>query len=464
MTLRVLEFNDTGLRMSDESGIVISSPGYALVMPKQIAFGEAARAQSRINPLNSYNQFWHKLSLDPFARPVAHYRHNADLAYSHLQDLAVASQYEGDVVLAVPGSFTREQLAILLGLMKQSPFRVAGIIDASLAAAIDHADAEGVLHADLHLHHMVLSRLHRSGNELRRDEVVVLPGTGWVNLSESLLQLVTSAFIAQCRFNPQHNADSEQQLLDLLPHWLEEEQADLSAGGESERTHLQIRLSHNTTVHEASLARGSLTARLQSAYQKIAQQLQQLDPSGNFPVLVSDRLQRLPGLMAALTAKGMQREVLPLAADAVSSACLRYQDVLTGQQGGVHFVSRMHRKSPHSHPAPAPDTLLTPAPTHLLLEHQARPLSSGLQICLTRRQASPSLMLVRKDVQEAISDAQVLGTIEKEHHHYHISGGALLARNGRTLGEKERLALGDVLTVQGVDTPITLIRMLEHDD
>ncbi len=81
MTLRVLEFNDAGLRVSDDSGVLFSSPGYALVDGKRIEFGENARKESRLNPLNCYNQFWHKLNLDPLARPVAHNRHNADIAF-----------------------------------------------------------------------------------------------------------------------------------------------------------------------------------------------------------------------------------------------------------------------------------------------------------------------------------------------------------------------------------------------
>ena len=217
MSLRVLEFNDAGLRLSDEQGIVLSSPGYALVLPKRIEFGEKALAHSRINPLNSYNQFWHKLSLDPFSRSIAHYRHNADLAFSHLQDLAETAQLEGDVLLAVPGSFSREQMGILLGLIRQGPFRAVGIVDSGLAATVDQAYEESLIHVDLQLHQVVLSKLQRSGDELRRDSVVVVPGTGWVNLTDSLIQLATNAFIQQCRFNPQHNAESEQMLLDGIP-------------------------------------------------------------------------------------------------------------------------------------------------------------------------------------------------------------------------------------------------------
>ncbi len=46
MTLRVLELNDAGLRLSDESGVLLSSPGYALVLPRGIEFGERARARA----------------------------------------------------------------------------------------------------------------------------------------------------------------------------------------------------------------------------------------------------------------------------------------------------------------------------------------------------------------------------------------------------------------------------------
>ena len=45
MTLRVLELNDAGLRLSDESGVLLSSPGYALVLPR-VAEGKARAASS----------------------------------------------------------------------------------------------------------------------------------------------------------------------------------------------------------------------------------------------------------------------------------------------------------------------------------------------------------------------------------------------------------------------------------
>ena len=306
MTLRVLELNDAGLRLSDESGVLLSSPGYALVLPRGIEFGERARGQSRLNPLQCFNQFWHKLSLDPFARPVGHFRHNADIAFSHLQDLAATAELAGDVLLAVPGSFSRQQLGILLGLLKQSPLKAVGIVDSSLAAVLEQTSQDNVIHADLHLHQVVLTRLQRQGDDVVRENVALVPGAGWVNLSDSLLQLFTSAFIQQCRFNPQHNAESEQKLLDGLPAWLLED-GELEAGNpgsaeEEARPSLLIRLEHNNTVHQARLPRSALQSRLLPSYQKVLQQILALDPLGSSTLLVSERLQALPGFVDYLRA------------------------------------------------------------------------------------------------------------------------------------------------------------------
>ena len=114
-----------------------------------------------------------------------------------MQDLAATAELAGDVLLAVPGSFSRQQLGILLGLLKQSPLKAVGIVDSSLAAVLEQTSQENVIHADLHLHQVVLTRLQRQGDDVVRENVALVPGAGWVNLSDSLLQLFTTAFIQQ---------------------------------------------------------------------------------------------------------------------------------------------------------------------------------------------------------------------------------------------------------------------------
>lgn len=443
MSLRVLEFNDAGVRLSDENGLLLSSPGYALVLPKQIEFGESARQQSRINPLNSYNQFWHKLSLDPFARPLAHYQHNAHLAFSHIEALANTAQKEGDVLLAVPGSFSREQMAILLGVMQKSPFRAVGIVDAALAAVVEHSDGDVVIHADLQLHQVVLTKLQRNGADLQRESVVVVPGTGWVNISDSLIQLATNAFIQQCRFNPQHNAESEQMLLDAVPHWLQEELLEatqpFAAVGEADETRrsLQIRLSHKNSVHEASLPRNSLATRLHSYYQKIAQQLALLDPTGRAPLLLSDRMQILPGLQQALQGLEGQRPLRLLPENTIAASSLRFADSLVSEPDAVHFVSAL--RAPTASVTGAVAAQVQPAPTHLLMQHRARRLQDGLQVC-------PGVQLRERNGR------------------FLLHASAAVQLNGKTLSAPQVLHLGDVIRAEGMADAITLVWVEGSDE
>jgi hypothetical protein len=437
MTLRVLEFNDAGIRVSDDKGVLLSSPGYALVSGKRIEFGEHARKQSRLNPLNSYNQFWHKLSLDPFARPVAHYRHNADIAFSHLQDLAAATELKGDVLLAVPGSFSRQQLAILLGLIKQCSFRAVGIVDAGLAAALDQTHSDSVIHADLQLHQVVLSKLTRQGGELVRESVVQVPGTGWVNLSNSLLQLMNGAFIQQARFNTQHNAESEQMLLDGLPGWL---RADPDADDEETRGNLLVSLRHNNSLHQARLPRSSLHTRLQPFYQKIQQELAQLDPEARSRLLVSDRLQHLPGFSDEFSQQGWR--ISTLAEDAIGAACLRYHEALRSAPEAAHFVTRL--RTPGAQGSAQPHAAPLPEPTHVLAGHRARPLADGLLLQHLLPSASG----------EIISDGV----------HYSVrNAGSNVLINNTGLRPLQRLLTGDRIHLTDGKGSVELIQV-QHGD
>ena len=135
MTFKVIEINDIGIKVSNEQELMLTSPGYAHIEKKEIEFGSGAKHRAKLDPTSSFNQFWQSLNLEPLPHPVAHYRHFADIAYSHLKSLAEEANIDGDIVLAVPGSYGNQELGILLGLIKQCPFNVIGIVDIAVIAA-----------------------------------------------------------------------------------------------------------------------------------------------------------------------------------------------------------------------------------------------------------------------------------------------------------------------------------------
>ncbi len=161
MSLKVIELNDNALRVGDESGILVESPGFALAGNKQLQLGEIAKQQARLQPTNSYNKYLHELSLDPISHAVG-IRHAADIAYAHLLHLAEEGGVDADMIFAVPGNFTHQQLAILLGLAKSSPFNTIGMVDSALGAAYWAGYAESIIYAEMQLHQVVLTKDYRA--------------------------------------------------------------------------------------------------------------------------------------------------------------------------------------------------------------------------------------------------------------------------------------------------------------
>ncbi|MGI9250120.1 MAG: hypothetical protein ACR2PR_02835 [Pseudohongiellaceae bacterium] len=317
--MKVIEFNDRAITLGDEHGIILRSPGFALATGKTLQLGETAQHQARLHPTSSFNKFWQDLSLESIPHNAA-VRHNADLAYAHLKYIAEAAELEGDTVFAVPGNFTRQQLAILLGLAKQTPLKPVGIIDSALATVIGDASGSSIVYADIQLHQVLLSHLIPDGDHLKLQAVVQIPGVGSQDFTEQMMQLATTLFIQQCRFNPQHNAESEQQLCNQLPHWLSD--YDDSATAKSENIVLELKTT--SQVHTAKLPRESLLQTLRSNYQKIDQHIEALATPATTPttqLLISPALAALPALSHSLTRTatvldepGLSRNCVALAA------------------------------------------------------------------------------------------------------------------------------------------------------
>ena len=58
MSLKVIELNDYAIKVGDETGIIVQSPGFALASGKELELGESAEQQARLQPTNSYNKYW----------------------------------------------------------------------------------------------------------------------------------------------------------------------------------------------------------------------------------------------------------------------------------------------------------------------------------------------------------------------------------------------------------------------
>ena len=88
MSLKIIELNDIGITVGDETGVITRSPGFALAAGNSLELGEAAEQQARLQPTNSYNKYWHELSMEPLSHSRG-IRHFADIAYAQLLHLSL---------------------------------------------------------------------------------------------------------------------------------------------------------------------------------------------------------------------------------------------------------------------------------------------------------------------------------------------------------------------------------------
>ncbi len=457
MSLRVLELNDQGLSLSDGEQELVRSPAFVLAENGRLLFGEEAAGRSRINPVDCNNRFWYELNMDPLNRPLAHFRHHADIAHAHLQHLAQSGAdgagedraSGGEVIVAVPPSFDREQLRVLAAILDHSDFTPLAMVDASVAQAAARAGEGPVVLLDMQLHQMLLSVIAVEDGMVLRRHRVRMPGLGWDHLGNALMQLLTDTFIRQSRFNPQHNAEWEQYLFNALPGWLQQE-----AGPDDT---LSLEIDTGSSVYRAELTRTAIHARLRSDYERLLQHLEDL-PEPVAGLLYTERCAGLPGfrsfLQSALPESLPAGE--PLGRRQLVDNCLQAQDFLIAEPDALHYITALPQPGStepavevQSVPAPTDDEV----PTHLLLAGQARPLGRGLLLCQSGRELC--LLPVDAEVQ-----GRLLGKILAADGQFHVQAenGALRLETDDNTQRAARA--GDRLLVEdGSDAAMQLIRV-----
>lgn len=458
MTVGIIELNDAGIRVGRSDGAnsqLAESPGVAVVGRKNLLLGEAALRQSRLQPVETNSLFWHRLSAEPLSLQNNHYRHHADLAYSHLLSLHEAIPDCDEVIFALPGSFSREQMSLLLGIVGQCPFNAVGLVDSAVAASADRARAASVIHVDLQLHQCVFTRL-QAEQEVQRTLVEVLPNCGLFTLRDQWAKAIADQFIDQSRFDPLHSATTEQSLYDQLPNWLQQSR-------ENNELFLEV------SGKNIKLTRDQLVSAVWDIYRQIVGKAEQL-ARGNSQILLGDRLAALPGLAASFdTGLGQSTEALPV--EAIMRGVRRHMDAIKSPPDQLSFVQSLPAAEvqPPSTEAQTNSTEVQPRTTddkstaetrtetratHVLLDKRAYPLEGDiLYVDLkSQRLASESSGL----------DAQC--TIRRQGDEFVLIPryNTKLAVNGHAINDNKSLRNGDTVAIEGQPSQaVTLIEVVQ---
>ncbi len=430
-----LELVDAALVAVRDGARVAASPGVALLDPQGLLVGEAAVAAVRLQPVLAADRFWSDLAADSQAPTTGLAVSNADLAHAHLSLLWNSIGKPGDqVVLAVPGTMSLQQIGLALGIAKCIAMPVAGVVDAAVAACADLPAHATVLHLDIHLHQAVLTQL-QGASLLRRSRVEIAPRVGIKALHGAWAQLISEAMVRRTRFDPLHQASSELQLHQRLPGWL----AELSA-----QETIDVSIETDARTFTATLRREQFALAAEAYYAQLIDLVHSGRRAGEAATLaLSSRAAALPALRERLAAlPDLELVALPDTAPAAAAAA-RVDEI--GPAGPPALTTALQRKHMVAADQGSRRTVAV-CPTHVILNGHAhvideRPLLIGLgdgqgrRLALSGSQAGVSrshCTLLRRDGVAMVRDHSRYGTFVNGER---VDGEAVL-------GTGDRLRLG----------------------
>jgi FHA domain len=459
-----VEINDAGLLLArtGADGVPVAvgeeSPGFALLHEGRVHVGAEAARRHRVAPLHAQNRFWHALSLDPLPWSTRGFATAADLAHAHLAAVLEPGARAGDqeLLLAVSSGYTREQLGLLVGIANECGVVVRGLVDAGLAAASTVAPSPCMLHLDLQLHQVAATLLEasRADGTLRRTRYELLPGVGLLAFQQAIAATIATTFVRDTRFDPLHQAATEQRLHDLLPTWLqalaaaEEVEAEIEFGG---------------TAHRVRLVRAQVVDAIEALTTEVLRLVQSARPPGALMHLCfSPRIAAVPGLVARLA--GLRDCVMvELPPGAAARGALKSAAAIVRPADAITLVHRL----PLADAGVADDPSGQPAtevpadaiPTHVLFNGRAWPISStpltlGWSVGAAARALTlpagiagvsrSHCTLEHRGGQAVVSDHSTYGTFV----------------NDERVGGHVALRVGDVLRLGAPGVALELIRVL----
>jgi hypothetical protein len=385
MSLIGLEINDTGILAAagEPPGLIRldgearESPGFALAQKKELLVGRAAEGKAHLFPRQILNRFWDQLTTESIELSARHApQNNAELAFRHLAAIWPKLQKTGDeIVILTPGFYERSQLGLILGIAQELGMPVKGFLPAALAAACDDDPDKMLLHLDIHLHRIEVAYIEQ-GDQLTLRDTATTSEKGLLYLYREFADAIAREFVRTTRFDPFHQAASEQELYDRLPGIVAHMQHDPD---------MVFELNGTAVPYSITLERDLMARRAEPVYKELLRLIERMqskraEAGKSVRLQVSNRLACLPGCLEMLHTIEDAR-VVPLGQGA---GVLGVQEiwrrlaVQVKSRGVSFFTSRPCR--PHAQPgrrSPYGDKAAQPGPTHLLYGSIAYPITDA---------------------------------------------------------------------------------------
>jgi hypothetical protein len=381
MTLLGLELSDAGImaagdnptRLLTVDGQEKESPGFAIPEKERLLVGKPASDKAHLFPLQVINRFWDQLNTESLKQKNRHAQNHAEIACAHLSHVWEAvKQYGNEMIIAVPHFYSREQLGLVLGMAQELSIPVKGFVSLPIAASYHAYPNAMLLHLDIHLHRFEIIHLHQD-EHLTAKNSMTFQEINLEQLYRNWVETIAEEFVHATRFDPFHQAATEQELYDRLTSVF-----DIF----KHQSSFLFELSHGKDQYHINLFRDVLVQKSETIYNNICRFIEKMrDDHGknNFLTVLqmTHRVACLPGLKDKLL-EIENCNIIELEPGAGALGVLKLRDQLADQHfknGASFFTSRPWQQAEsQTSPAISYQTSDMIRPSHLLYRDVAYPI------------------------------------------------------------------------------------------
>jgi hypothetical protein len=353
------------------------------------------------------------------------------------------------VWIAAPAHAQERGLSAMLAIARSLSLPVDGFVSAAVASVAALGLEGPAIVLELGLHHTAATSVDRDGPQARRRRTVLSERGGLMGFYQGWLELVGTTMVKRTRFDPLHDAATDQRLFDTLADWAREATREGSVKAVSTK---------GTERFEVTLTRDQFAQAGRSLHRQIVTLVHELRPAGApvaliAPALIGD----LPGLREELELfVGCELISVP---DGHAAAAV---SVLELPQRAPEEPVRLLRRLPcTTHEAPSARVKLgetrtrSAPPSHLLLDGQVYALGEGALV-LGRSPAGPRTIRLSEGL-AGVSRRHC--TLVPEGNEVvlldHSSFGTFV--NGERVAERVRVRSGDRVRLGDPGVEISLI-------
>jgi hypothetical protein len=446
-----IELNDRAVSFARDGHVLSSAP--SVVWDGSTGDLPGANAWSGLRRHPTAASTRHLGSL--LSQPVAADRTVALVAAELVRRLvAQAPTPEERVWMAVPARASTQGLSAMLAIARNLSLPVDGFVDSAVGAVAALGLERSAIVLEVGLHHAAATCIDRDGAQVRRRRTVMTERGGLMSFYQGWLELVSATMVKRTRFDPLHDAATEQQLFDSLAGWAREAADDGSVNAV---------LTKGAERFEVALTRDQFAQAAQSLHREIVRMLHELRPAGAPVVLViPDIIGHLPGLRAELE-QFVDCELVSLPDGFAALATSRFDLPQAASTDPVRLLRRLPVSVQQDAAAPVARELLSSrhagseSPSHLLLHGQVYALGTE-SIVIGRLPAGPRTI--------ALSDG--LAGVSRRHCTLAPEGDDLILVdhssfgtfvNGERVAERVRVRAGDRVRLGDPGVELTLVRV-----